>query len=1317
MSKHPDTTEQGSPVPPGLSYRPPPPVAPARIAVLKANYKQAWLYFLLGLSLLFAWGIPIRYTLLRWLSFRPADSGPRDAQAFVALAFEGISESPGEITPARFREQVRVLKDAGYNAITLRDVADFYKEGKALPRKAVLLTFDHSRKSSYFDARGVLQRVGWNAVMFVWTKPILDEDPSALRWPYIRAMIRSGAWEAGAQSHRGFERIVADSEGSQRNFMAAPRWLTDDMSYETPADFRRRLEEDHEFAHSRITRETGSAPLAFAFPYGDFGQYDERALLSRRINMDLVSARYDLAFIHGTTALNTRWSNRHRLSRLLVNPDWSGQELVERLDSAWPRPQGIFAAEALTSSRSWLVDWGGFTLKDNTALLSATPDTTGAKVWLTGTDLYGDFHGKFSMRLQAGQAGFFLRATPDGESHLYLGLGETGEAWLRQKHPGMEPFTLATGRYTPDENGKIDLEIFLRGRQVYASIGAAPVFREIAITRGETRPGMVGLSVWDPEPAKASLLLEDLELRPFHTRIITWEPITTHQPTLAAWMSSHGFRHTHLAPPWLRLGTRGRSEQIGWDPALYRRLAEVYSMQFMPEVILEGLEPFDATMVDTLAEHARDIGAQGLLCNLSDLRGDPPLSRITAWLQNLSSSLSSRGLSLCVALPASMERETTLAALFQGLDNLHVAVQESSPLLTDGPGPRNDRIVSLRRVVLSHQNDIPARQLTGLDAPSSEWNTELRGKLLRQEGNEAFQAGEFSRAIDLWTRWSEFEPHNEEPLRLIGDVHLRQGDYGSAISTYKASLEQNPGQVSLVVRTASLLELHAGKRREATEMLQLYHRLFPTNTEILLAQAGMHMRQNQTELARERIHRVIEINPEDLEALSLLHGLLPTQAERVANIQTIRDIGARPGMAPHFASSLHAHNLLLWPESWRLMDFVRERAALEQPDPPGPYRRLLPRDSVVRERFQAGQLSSNWSNTGEQEENIDGMLLLTAGPATTEAALRLAGSDTLHSGFIESVIDEARGFFWLYARRSEGNMIRFGFDQSGKIYLQIWRAGKMVQNLDREWVQGSKNIRLRLEIRGDAAFAFIDGQPAFGAPTPIPRDMNLGWWGIAPWAPQFGVAQVIVREIAGGPLPVELGLFRPRGREWEDAEMAKLIRERTSTLNAMSPPWFFQDIGGRVRSENLLTMTETRLLARYYQIRLLPLIRSASPRTLNPAELPQLAQEAKVDGFVLLFPRLPDDAWFARAEEALLDSGLSFIALQLNENQEVVQLREFGPAITLFSGPRESHTLPVVDMALPPKAEIAEGESSTPPAPPEVPSIETKPDPSRVLLY
>lgn len=255
----------------------------------KLGANQTWLIFLTVSLLIVALWTPVKGLLTRHL-YQPTPAvGPIDATAFVALAYEGVSDQPGDVTPAQFDAQLKRLRENGYVPIGLEEVRAFYAEGKPLPRKAVLTTFEQSRKSSYFDTRSILRQNRWKAVMFLWTKPIRDEDPSVLRWPYIRDMVLSKTWEIGGQGDDAFRQIPADPSGRLGNFMSTPRWIETAQRYETPEEFGDRIEADIRVNHEEIVRQSGLKPLAYAFPYGDFGQYDSRALLTRRLNLDLVS--------------------------------------------------------------------------------------------------------------------------------------------------------------------------------------------------------------------------------------------------------------------------------------------------------------------------------------------------------------------------------------------------------------------------------------------------------------------------------------------------------------------------------------------------------------------------------------------------------------------------------------------------------------------------------------------------------------------------------------------------------------------------------------------------------------------------------------------------------------------------------------------------------------------------------------------------------------------------------------------------------------------------------------------------------------------
>jgi hypothetical protein len=446
-------------------------------------------------------------------------------------------------------------------------------------------------------------------------------------------------------------------------------------------------------------------------------------------------------------------------------------------------------------------------------------------------------------------------------------------------------------------------------------------------------------------------------------------------------------------------------------------------------------------------------------------------------------------------------------------------------------------------------------------------------------------------------------------------------------------------------------------KEQALEMLRLYSNLFEDNTEIALAEARLLLESGNQEQAGLLIEGVIEQNPDDLVALALLHPLLSSSEKRIENLENIIKSGSKLGMYEHFANIVYNAQLLRWPESWRLMGLIEERAAEERPGSEL-YERMIPVQNVIRELFSIETLSRNWTSSSAMSQTEPGNdFQLVASPSSSEAALVLKRSEGLSNGFIEAELDDTVGFFWMYARRSEGNMIRFGFEPDGKLYLQIWKGGEVVLNQSRDWEFPKGSLAMRLEVRGDAAFGYVNGEPAFGAPVLIPEGMNMGWWGMAPWAPEFGVAQALLKQVAGGPLPVNMALFDSKSESWTDERIVEALKPSTHGLSVVSPAWFIQNTNGELRPVQEMAFPKTRLWTRFYKIRLYPMVLSVSPRTLDVTNLVQVARSLNLNGFTLSMVQLPDEEWFQRVERELLGTGIGLIAAELDEKGQVAMIR------------------------------------------------------------
>ena len=71
------------------------------------------------------------------------------------------------ITPERFEEHLAALKDAGFNAITLHQLAAYVEKGEELPDNPVVITFDDGYSSNYELAYPLLKKYDMAATINV----------------------------------------------------------------------------------------------------------------------------------------------------------------------------------------------------------------------------------------------------------------------------------------------------------------------------------------------------------------------------------------------------------------------------------------------------------------------------------------------------------------------------------------------------------------------------------------------------------------------------------------------------------------------------------------------------------------------------------------------------------------------------------------------------------------------------------------------------------------------------------------------------------------------------------------------------------------------------------------------------------------------------------------------------------------------------------------------------------------------------------------------------------------------------------------------
>jgi peptidoglycan/xylan/chitin deacetylase (PgdA/CDA1 family) len=134
-------------------------------------------------------------------------AGPPGHEAIPILMYHVIaSPPPGApfpglyVAPSEFAEQMHALKNAGWHAVTMDQVAAYWGRGIPLgPGKPIVLTFDNGYRSQYTQALPVLRQLGWVGDENIQLSG-LPPSQGGLTTEQVRGLIAAG-WELDTQGY------------------------------------------------------------------------------------------------------------------------------------------------------------------------------------------------------------------------------------------------------------------------------------------------------------------------------------------------------------------------------------------------------------------------------------------------------------------------------------------------------------------------------------------------------------------------------------------------------------------------------------------------------------------------------------------------------------------------------------------------------------------------------------------------------------------------------------------------------------------------------------------------------------------------------------------------------------------------------------------------------------------------------------------------------------------------------------------------------------------------------------------------------------
>jgi biofilm PGA synthesis lipoprotein PgaB len=214
------------------------------------------------------------------------------------LGYHEISErtdslEPGySVPPEEFAQEMAWLKRSGYHFVGMDDVLADARGRKALPDRAVLITFDDGYQSVYSKAFPILQAYHAPAVVALvgsWLENahgIVDFDgrpiprSDLMSWAELREMVRSGLIEIASHTHSLHQGIVGNPEGNLQPAAVTRQWLGAQGRYEDEAAYKRRITADLKRNSDFIQAHLGKRPRIIVWPYGRYN-IETRSIAAR----------------------------------------------------------------------------------------------------------------------------------------------------------------------------------------------------------------------------------------------------------------------------------------------------------------------------------------------------------------------------------------------------------------------------------------------------------------------------------------------------------------------------------------------------------------------------------------------------------------------------------------------------------------------------------------------------------------------------------------------------------------------------------------------------------------------------------------------------------------------------------------------------------------------------------------------------------------------------------------------------------------------------------------------------------------------------
>lgn len=444
------------------------------------------------------------------------------ADSVPILLYHGVIEDPEwepdgvNIKFANFREHLFALKKAGYQTIKLDEYLAFSKGEKELPPKVFMITFDDGRKDSYYPVDPLLKLLDFSAVMHVITGRSLgaenEDTVFHLSKMELEKMFESGRWEMESHGKDDHGMELIDEGGGRGHFLSNKLWLETEKRLETDAEYKNRIRRDLLGSKKDLEKNLKNSTLAFAYPFGDFGQSTLNFPESRELLVPIASSVFPITFYQaGGSDFPVNYAdNKHSLAkRINLDEETSADELLWMMEKTGAKQLDYF--DDFSENNGWLSGWGIVKLLQNTLIMGGTKETGSALTFLTGSYLWENYKLEADIRVEGGNAFTLSGRYKDGNNYVSCNYYDN-RIVLEQKVSGVDSEKIEDSLPT-NINGHEKIKVGISVQENTASC----FLDDKEIITGTIEPtlgyGGISFNIWDSLPEKnAYLFINDLRV-------------------------------------------------------------------------------------------------------------------------------------------------------------------------------------------------------------------------------------------------------------------------------------------------------------------------------------------------------------------------------------------------------------------------------------------------------------------------------------------------------------------------------------------------------------------------------------------------------------------------------------------------------------------------------------------------------------------------------------------------------------------------------------------------------------------------------------